>query len=207
MLFVMDPQQVDTTAVDKQGETPKKLAARLGVATKDLIELNAIRFPSLNPSSKLKAGTELVVRDRSAEPEVFMPNKVELRTLDSSGSLAIALQRQERHGDPTTTGVVWPRVVELGLLAGASASPMRRCSLAPSSCFFVRFWIGVCLYRCALMWCFSCCFLVSWRICDAVRLCRCVRARVRVHRLLAHLSRMRLPGRARLRQDSGPTGA
>uniref|UniRef100_A0A7S3B222 Chromo domain-containing protein n=1 Tax=Haptolina ericina TaxID=156174 RepID=A0A7S3B222_9EUKA len=118
VLFVMDPGQVDTMSVDKQGETPKKLAARLGVSTTDLLELNALRFPSLTPMSKLKAGTELVFRDRSAEPEVFMPNKVEIRTLDTDGSLALALQRQDRHGDPTTTGVVWPRIAEVALLAG-----------------------------------------------------------------------------------------
>mmetsp|Transcript_10861 Transcript_10861/g.24239 ORF Transcript_10861/g.24239 Transcript_10861/m.24239 type:complete len:728 (+) Transcript_10861:318-2501(+) len=117
-LYVLDPVTVDTMAVDRAGETPKKLAARLGLSTADLLELNALKHPSLNPTSKLKLGSELVFRDRAAEPEVFIPNNVEKRALDDDGSLARKLEQQMRHGDPTTTGVVWPRVAEVALLAG-----------------------------------------------------------------------------------------
>lgn len=75
VLFITDPRHVDTLAVDKQGETPGKLAKRLGVSTQDLLELNATRYPGLNGSSKLKVGAELIFRDRTAEPDVFLPTR------------------------------------------------------------------------------------------------------------------------------------
>lgn len=49
---------------------------------------------------------------------MFLPTQVELRALDVDGAVARKLQQQERQGDPTTTGVVWPRVAEVALLAG-----------------------------------------------------------------------------------------
>ena len=69
MLYVMDPAMVDTMAVSKPGETPKKLAARLGLDTEDLLQLNSEKHPSLQPMSKLKPGLEIICRDRSAEPD------------------------------------------------------------------------------------------------------------------------------------------
>ena len=118
MLYVMDPAMVDTMAVSKPGETPKKLAARLGLDTDDLLQLNSEKHPSLLPTSKLKPGLEIICRDRSAEPDVFLPTNAQERQLDEDGSIAAALQQQQHFGDPVTTGVVWPRLVELGLLAG-----------------------------------------------------------------------------------------
>lgn len=118
MLYVMDPAMVDTMAVSKPGETPKKLAARLGLDTEDLLQLNSEKHPSLQPMSKLKPGLEIICRDRSAEPDVFLPTNAHERQLDEDGSIAAALQQQQHFGDPVTTGVVWPRLVELGLLAG-----------------------------------------------------------------------------------------
>ena len=118
MLYVMDPAQVDTMAVSKPNETPKKLAARLGLDTEDLLQLNSEKHPELSATSKLKPGQELICRDRSAEPDVFLPTNQQKRELDMDGSLAAELQQQSHFGDPVTTGVVWPRIAELGLLAG-----------------------------------------------------------------------------------------
>ena len=39
-----------------------------------------------------------------------------LRRLDEDGSLTAKLRREERNGDPTREGVVWPRIAEVGLL-------------------------------------------------------------------------------------------
>ena len=49
---------------------------------------------------------------------MFLPTDSPTRALDMHGELARELQEQQRYGDPTTTGVVWPRVAEVGLLAG-----------------------------------------------------------------------------------------
>ena len=49
---------------------------------------------------------------------MFLPTDAPRRALDLHGELARELQEQQRYGDPTTTGVVWPRVAEVGLLAG-----------------------------------------------------------------------------------------
>jgi hypothetical protein len=38
------------------------------------------------------------------------------RVVDWNGSLSKELDQQERSGDPTNEGVVWPRVAELSLL-------------------------------------------------------------------------------------------
>lgn len=118
-VYVRDPVAVDTVQVKKKGgETVRALAARLGLAPDDLILLNAQRYPDLVAATKLPAGTTLSSRDRGAEPDVFLPTGASRRALDQDGALAAELQRQERYGDPTSTGVVWPRVVEIGLLAG-----------------------------------------------------------------------------------------
>lgn len=117
-LYVMDPSQIDRQTVAKTGETPKKVAARLGLDTNDLLQLNSERQPGLTATSKLKPGDELMCRDRKSEPEVFLPTNAQKRELDMDGSLAAELARQKHYGDPVTTGVVWPRLVEIGLLAG-----------------------------------------------------------------------------------------
>lgn len=117
-LYVMDPTQIDRQTVAKTGETPKKVAARLGLDTNDLLQLNSERQPGLTATSKLKPGDELMCRDRKSEPEVFLPTNAQKRELDMDGSLAAELARQKHYGDPVTTGVVWPRLVEIGLLAG-----------------------------------------------------------------------------------------
>ena len=39
-----------------------------------------------------------------------------MRKIDEDGSLTERLAQQERQGDPVKTGVVWPRIAELGLL-------------------------------------------------------------------------------------------
>ena len=122
--FVADPTNIDVVTVDKPGDTPKKLAQRLGVSCDDLVELNSVRQPQLQPGTKLKPGTELVYRDRSAEPEVFLPTGKQERALDEDGSIASELNMQHHEGDPTTTGVVWPKVAEIGLVAGLGAGKM-----------------------------------------------------------------------------------
>lgn len=106
MLYVMDPAMVDTMAVSKPGETPKKLAARLGLDTDDLLQLNSEKHPSLLPTSKLKPGLEIICRDRSAEPDVFLPTNAQERQLDEDGSIAAALQQQQHFGDPDRKSVV-----------------------------------------------------------------------------------------------------
>mmetsp|Transcript_27335 Transcript_27335/g.83096 ORF Transcript_27335/g.83096 Transcript_27335/m.83096 type:complete len:1063 (-) Transcript_27335:1086-4274(-) len=118
-VYVRDPAATDTVHVRRKGgETVSALAARIGVSVDDLLRLNAQRHPQILPTTKLAQGTVLLYRDRSAEPDVFLPTGAAHRQLDEDGSLAAELQTQERYGDPTTTGVVWPRVVEIGLLAG-----------------------------------------------------------------------------------------
>ena len=120
--FVVDPSSVDTVSVEKpKGETPKALAAKVGVPVKDLIELNAASHPELTATTKLPQGTELLYRDRQAEPDVFLPTRKQERALDDDGKIASQLQAQKRFGDPTTTGVVWPKVAEIGLVAGLGA--------------------------------------------------------------------------------------
>ena len=124
IFFVVDPADVDSVTVDKAGETVKKLAARLGLAPEDLVQLNSLTHPDLAPTTKLKPGTELIIRDRNSEPEVFLPTQKQERALDLDGSIAEELQKQEHYGDPTTTGVVWPKVAEIGLLAGLGAGKL-----------------------------------------------------------------------------------
>jgi len=116
-LLVASPNEADTITASFRGQTPKQLAAKAGIATDDFLRLNACSHPSLGPYSRLKPGMRFMVRDRSAEPEVFLPTRARRRALDG-GSLAAELQQQRRFGDPMTTGVVWPRVAEIGLLAG-----------------------------------------------------------------------------------------
>ena len=118
VLFVQNPAVCDLVAVQGREETPQKLARRVGIDTQDLLQLNAVSHPSLSATSKLKPGTKLRTRDRSAEPEVFLPTDAPRRLLDMDGDLAAELQRQQRFGDPVSTGVVWPRVAEIALLAG-----------------------------------------------------------------------------------------
>jgi hypothetical protein len=118
-VYVRDPAEVDTVQVTKKGgETVRAIAARLGLAPDDLVRLNGQKHPHLAPGTRLPKGTSLSSRDRVAEPEVFLPTGASRRALDEDGSLAADLQLQARYGDPITTGVVWPRVVEIGLLAG-----------------------------------------------------------------------------------------
>jgi hypothetical protein len=124
VFFVADPAGIDVVTVEKKGETPKKLANRLGVPCDDLIELNATRHPQLHATYKLESGTELVFRDRAAEPDVFLPTRKHERALDVDGRIANELQAQTRFGDPTTTGVVWPKVAEVGLVAGLGAGKL-----------------------------------------------------------------------------------
>ena len=121
VFYVVDPASVDTVVIEKPNETPKKLAARLGVSVTDLIELNQNTMPELAPTTKLEKGARLVYRDRSSEPDVFLPTRKQERALDEDGSIAAALQGQHRYGDPTTTGVVWPKVAEIGLVGGLGA--------------------------------------------------------------------------------------
>ena len=73
VLFVQNPAVCDLVAVQGREETPQKLARRVGIDTQDLLQLNAVSHPSLSATSKLKPGTKLRTRDRSAEPEVFLP--------------------------------------------------------------------------------------------------------------------------------------
>jgi len=117
-LFVLDPARCDMVTVERKGETARQLASRVGLSIDDFLLLNAKRTPSLTATPKLKPGTEYIARDRSAEPEVFLPTNAQVRKLDVDGALATDLQQQERFGDPMTTGVVWPRVAEIALLAG-----------------------------------------------------------------------------------------
>ena len=121
VFYVVDPASVDTVVIEKPNETPKKLAARLGVSVTDLIELNQNTMPELAPTTKLEKGARLVYRDRSSEPDVFLPTRKQERALDEDGSIAAELQGQHRYGDPTTTGVVWPKVAEIGLVGGLGA--------------------------------------------------------------------------------------
>lgn len=123
-LFIADPGHVDKLTVEKAGETTRKLAQRLGFQVEDLLQLNQDEHPDLTATTKLKAGMELIVRDRSSEPEVFLPTAKQERALDEDGSIAAELQTQEHSGDPTTTGVVWPKVAELGLLAGLGSGKL-----------------------------------------------------------------------------------
>ena len=124
VFFVKDPEGIDIYVVEKVSDTPRKVANRLGVETDDLIELNKNRHPDLHPTTKLEKGITLVTRDRSSEPDVFLPTQKWERALDDDGSIAGELQEQERWGDPTTTGVVWPKVAEIGLVAGLGAGKM-----------------------------------------------------------------------------------
>ena len=147
-VFVRNPNQPDKVEVRRKGETVRQVAARIGVDVDDLLKLNVQAHPALSAATKLPPGSELTFRDRSAEPDVFLPTGAResppagwpgqrspfsepsrsllrafrlgasSRQLDVDGSLARELQTQERYGDPTTTGVIWPRVVEIGLLAG-----------------------------------------------------------------------------------------
>ena len=90
------------------------LAARLGLAVDDLLALNSADHPELTATTKLKVGTQLIVRDRASEPDVFLPTQKQERALDLDGSIAAELQAQHRYGDPTSTGVVWlPKVPRL----------------------------------------------------------------------------------------------
>lgn len=118
LLYVMDPCQADKLTVDKAGETVRKVSSRHGIEPADLILLNSQNVPDLTPNTKLQPGVELIYRDRAAEPDVFLPTQKQRRELDYDFSLAAELQQQHHYGDPTTTGVVWPRVAEIALLAG-----------------------------------------------------------------------------------------
>jgi hypothetical protein len=121
--FITDPGLVDTLTLEK-AEMPKQVAKRLGISVDDLLQLNSEKHPDLTATTKLKPGATLIVRDRSSEPDVFLPTQKQERVLDDDGSLAEELQAQEHSGDPMTTGVVWPRIAELGLLAGLGAGKL-----------------------------------------------------------------------------------
>ena len=117
-LYVINPAAADKMVIGKKAESPRQIAARLGLETEDLLLLNSKAHPALSATTKLKPGTEILTRDRLSEPDVFLPTQKRERQLDGDGSLAADLQRQHRYGDPTTTGVVWPRIAEIALLAG-----------------------------------------------------------------------------------------
>ena len=66
-LYVMDPAEADTVSVERKGETSRQLAARLGLETHDLLQLNSQRHPTLSATSKLKPGDDrLPSRDAHA---------------------------------------------------------------------------------------------------------------------------------------------
>ena len=109
--------------VEKVGETPK--ARRTGWASRPTTCSSSTRGHPIctrRPSSRWASPSS--TRDRSSEPDVFLPTQKWERALDDDGSIAGELQEQERWGDPTTTGVVWPKVAEIGLVAGLGAGKM-----------------------------------------------------------------------------------
>ena len=69
-----------------------------------MLKLNVQAHPALSAATKLPPGSELTFRDRSAEPDVFLPTRKQERALDDDGAIASELQEQNRYGDPTTTG-------------------------------------------------------------------------------------------------------
>ena len=76
--FITDPGLVDTLTLEK-AEMPKQVAKRLGISADDLLQLNSEKHPDLTATTKLKSGATLIVRDRSSEPDVFLPTQKQVR--------------------------------------------------------------------------------------------------------------------------------
>merc|ERR1719198_2013439 len=81
--------------IGKKAESPRRIAARLGLETEDLLLLNSKAHPALSATTKLKPGTEILTRDRLSEPDVFLPTQKRERRLDDDGR-RVASDRRDR---------------------------------------------------------------------------------------------------------------
>jgi len=121
-LIIRDTTHDDLYQANGQ-ETIDEIAEEHGLTAVDVLAINK-NLGTQDPDVKLEEGREVWIRDREAEPDII-DNSVsfrggareEMRQVDN-GELGQELNEAQSHGDPDGEGVVWPKIAEIGLLAG-----------------------------------------------------------------------------------------